>query len=182
VVADYWFDGVIPADVDPDRPSLPLLLDRTYVVVPCGAYEVYPPEPCASPVGTADTKLHSILVENGDFPEFPLKLRQELVLANRVESVMPDPRIPGLRRMDKSAVLAHFERGAVVGWDKFDADYPQAFGKLEVSRAVLSEDGSQALLYFDYGCGDLCGNGMLFLLRRDGDRWVVAGKTGLWVS
>jgi hypothetical protein len=68
--------------------------------------------------------------------------------------------------------LAGFS-GANLGWAGFYDKYPGATGILETSRAVLSADGNEALIYAWNGCGSLCAEGGLFLLERNGNRWKI---------
>jgi hypothetical protein len=61
-----------------------------------------------------------------------------------------------------------------------DAHYP---GVVVVSRAGLSANGRQALLYVSHSCGLLCGATRLVALHRDDDgRWRVTRQQLLWVS
>jgi hypothetical protein len=73
-------------------------------------------------------------------------------------------------------------RDAEAYWTAFRAKYPDAIGSVTLSRPGLSADGSRAILEVTHTCGSLCGEGMLILLRRDGERWRVVSKRTTWVS
>ena len=78
---------------------------------------------------------------------------------------------------------AIFQFGVGRGWDEFFRRYPQAKGYSSWSRISYGNDGRQALLYYEYHCGGLCGRGDLVLLARDDDdKWHVRQVLNFWIS
>ena len=69
------------------------------------------------------------------------------------------------------------------GWETFRQKYGVT-GYVALSRAIISNDGRDALVYFVHACGNVCGEGTLLWLRRipaDGP-WIVRARRGFWVS
>lgn len=69
------------------------------------------------------------------------------------------------------------------GWETFRARYGVS-SYLSLSRAIITADGRDALVYFEHRCGSLCGEGTLLWLRRipaDGP-WTVRGRRLFWIS
>lgn len=54
---------------------------------------------------------------------------------------------------------------------------------LELTKAITSADGAEALVYVSSVSGPLAGGGRLMLFRRqNGGEWVLSGQLPLWVS
>lgn len=54
---------------------------------------------------------------------------------------------------------------------------------VELTKAVVSPDGAEALIYASLVSGPLAGGGNLLLFRRDAaGAWVLAGQLGVWIS
>jgi len=69
------------------------------------------------------------------------------------------------------------------GWETFRQKYGVP-SYVALSRAIISNDGRDALVYFVHACGNVCGEGTLLWLRRipaDGP-WMVRARRGFWVS
>jgi hypothetical protein len=69
------------------------------------------------------------------------------------------------------------------GWDTFRTRYGVT-SYVALSRAIISADGRDALVFFSHACGNLCGEGTLIWLRRipaDGP-WTVRARRLFWVS
>ena len=144
-----------------------LLLDSAFLMLPCFGDEF----PCQGPDSVAANRLWS---DDFELRDFPVRLRRELVMANTGETpFMPDPGVPDARLVS---------RRPATGWEELYRANPDVSGILKFSRAVLSANGTTALIYSDIRCGDLCGTGYVFLLRRQGDGWVVVEDHLLWIS
>jgi hypothetical protein len=53
---------------------------------------------------------------------------------------------------------------------------------VRVSRVGFNCNLSEALVYLSETCGELCGGGWLFLLRKVDGTWQVAGRSLRWIS
>jgi hypothetical protein len=73
-------------------------------------------------------------------------------------------------------------RGGGDAWAKFFAAFPLDRGYYAVTSPVFSPDSSTALVYVEYHCGSLCGQGELYLVRRDGQRWKTVRRVRYWIS
>jgi hypothetical protein len=170
----HRYDGVPPPPPEPGGlprkkgpRRYPLLLDRTMpITVDRRSASGEPPLP-PSPGQPSGDWLSS---DDVYLREIPRKLRQELVMGNTESIGQPEPVLPGVRVVERSTALASF---AGDGWSGFYAANPEASGLLETSRAVLSADGNQALIYAWNGCGSVCGEGALVLLELRGERWII---------
>lgn len=64
---------------------------------------------------------------------------------------------------------------------KSDGLYDRTF--LELTKAIIAPDGTEALVYVSSVSGPLAGGGRLMLFRRkNGGEWVLSGQLPLWVS
>lgn len=76
-----------------------------------------------------------------------------------------------------------FARGIEVGWVEFYRRYPRQRRYLRFSPVAFSSDSLDAMVYYEYYCGGLCGGGnAVWLTRRDDHTWRVRKVVGLWVS
>ena len=107
------------------------------------------------------------------------KLIRDLLIENRRASTLFVPAsasallVPSL---DVDALLHETDC-----WDAFDRRYPHTRGLVRATRAVLTRDGSHALIYLTFG-HRWFGFGDFFYLARSGDGWVVERKENFWIS
>jgi hypothetical protein len=108
-------------------------------------------------------------------PGIPRKLLQELFAANRASSILPDPQSPTILCRPQAAIESLMN--STNGWNQFYTRFPHSRYAIEVSRAVLSEDGTHALihayLFIPHGS-----QGVLYYLIRNGDSWRVEKANG----
>jgi hypothetical protein len=57
-------------------------------------------------------------------------------------------------------------------WGDFYKKHETAWGIVQFSRIGFSRDGAQALVYFGYGCGGLCGYGGYWVMRKQNGVWI----------
>jgi len=69
-----------------------------------------------------------------------------------------------------------------LGWQQFNARFPDANGWVRLSHVGFSDDYRQALVYLEHQCGAACGTGHLFRLEAttQGD-WIVADGLIVWM-
>ena len=65
------------------------------------------------------------------------------------------------------------------GWDDFDARYFGSDGFLQFGRPFVDSTG-KAIVEYSYYCGDICGNGFIVLLQREGDSWNIVKRAITW--
>lgn len=110
----------------------------------------------------------------------PRSLRLELIAAN----VRPTRLVDGhWSQVDLSSYGSVAEALEDTGtWERFYTIFPDSIGLVEFSRAVISKDGSHALIYVGHYADGLAGRGSLQYLTRHGETWVIRSVAGLWVS
>jgi hypothetical protein len=110
-------------------------------------------------------------------PAISLRLRKELVAANRSS-------IPIECSASKKVKCGTTESILTLGgsWREFYARFPETSGFMRVSNAVMTQDRARALIYLEFGCGQMCASGRLVLLKRNGPEWVVEQQERLWES
>lgn len=67
-------------------------------------------------------------------------------------------------------------------WEAFHAAYPDSDGYTELSRIGFNATMTQALAYTEVWCGAECGAGTIFVLEKQGNRWVKIGERVMWLS
>lgn len=151
---------------DPERKKRLLVVDRSV---------------CFDSISESGCSAHH--GETLQYPELevmaPLKLRRELVLANRASVLLSVEGVPETQVVKSEVIRAIFENG---DWDHFYRRFPGTAGFTRVSQPVLSEDRERALLYVSHHCGGLCGSGTVLLLVRSGSTWSVVKRELLWIS
>jgi hypothetical protein len=93
---------------------------------------------------------------------FNLKVKTVLINQKEVESIFKEHSMDGLGII--------FER------------YPGSRGLITLSAVGFNPDMTQALVHVALSCGALCGEGNLFLLRKDNGVWKIQKKIATWVS
>jgi hypothetical protein len=106
--------------------------------------------------------------------------RQSPTKAHALEaSVLP----AGTRLVSARAVDAVFRRGAQENWEAYQRQF-NTRGWLAFSDVLFTEDGLDALVYYESRCGGLCGEGGYAWLHRDSrsSRWTIAKRIIKWMS
>ncbi len=67
-------------------------------------------------------------------------------------------------------------------WRNFRSTHKQSSGYFRLSAVGFNKTGTEAIFYVAGHGGCLAGRGGLVLMKREGDRWVVAVNKELWVS
>lgn len=78
-------------------------------------------------------------------------------------------------------VEALFKPGSP-GWEEFYRKFPNTGGFWSFSSPGYNQQHTEALLYVSHACGDLCGTGHLYLLRKEDGKWIVKNRLMLWIS
>ena len=74
------------------------------------------------------------------------------------------------------------QRDIEEGWKLFHKKYPNAGSIDTLSRVGFNESKTQALIYYGYVCGGLCGQGQYILLTRTDDKWTIEKECLTWIS
>ena len=67
-------------------------------------------------------------------------------------------------------------------WTEFYRRFPNTNGLISLSAIGYSASGTIGVLMVDVGCGSLCGNGYIVVVKRDRDKWHIAHIENTWVS
>lgn len=187
---DRYFEGLPPPPPPPPGPnrSVPIKrpdpLRRPLVLIDtslrfCAPATVDATGECAT--GGIDETIASPRwdFDFTDAPDIRMRFRTALVAANR--SVYPQPMPAGRSTIPLAA--EDFHRVLETGfWRAFYQRFPGTAGVVHASRAVVSADGREALIYVEHGCDGLCGTGSLILLSRIDGRWRITAPYMLWIS
>jgi hypothetical protein len=184
---DRYFEGLPPPPPEPHQRSpidwrqlrrRPLVLIDTSLRF-CAPTTVDATGECAT--GGIDETIASPRWDSDftDAPDIRLRFRTALVAANR--RVYPQPMPTGRSTIPLAA--EDFHRVLETGfWRAFYQRFPGTAGVVHASRAVVSADGREALIYVEHHCDGLCGTGSLILLSRIDGRWRITAPYMLWIS
>lgn len=114
----------------------------------------------------------------GASQDIPIAFRQALIDANLAA-------LPFVVLLGGRAVLVSkqdFEWLTRDDWRRFQSRYPNAIGALRPNWPVISQDGSEALMYAEYRCGRSCGSGELYRFRFVGGHWTLANAFGIRIT
>ncbi len=67
-------------------------------------------------------------------------------------------------------------------WPEYYKRFPGASGIVTWSRVGFNSDGTQALFYESYRCGDLCGTGRYMVMEKKNGSWMIGADIVVWVS
>ena len=115
--------------------------------------------------------------------DIPKQLVTRFLAANQssvelVEAVKQDARVT---LVTSAAARAMFRSSDLEDdWAAFYRKYEGAAGLFKASRPGFYRDF--ALLYVEFSCGGLCGEGHLLLLRRAHEAWIVQADVVTWIS
>lgn len=111
----------------------------------------------------------------------PRRMRHRLSEANRNAVALPRIENPYVIVETEVAIRSAVHNGGRA-WMNFYSEYPGTAGYVRVSRPILSEDGTWAVILVEHHCGGLCGTGKLHLLMRGPSGWSVVVTDWLWMS
>lgn len=95
-------------------------------------------------------------------------IRDQIPADKVLKFITPEERADLFKRMDRPFNIKK--------------DYPDAGGIVGLSHVVFTEDRKTALVYVDFWCGGLCGEGSLYLYEKSDEGWKRVSDTSLWVS
>lgn len=88
--------------------------------------------------------------------------------------------------LTKSEVESIFKRGTRVSemeeWEAFYKKFPEIYTIASVSRVGFNSERNQALVYLEFWCRSLCGEGNYIFLNKQDGKWKVFKKDMMWVS
>lgn len=177
---DWEFDGIPPPPPEDDEPLRPsemkttILLDTSLAFCDPARQQGSAASECGWPA------LAELILSMDYDSKIPRRLRQELILANRASVPVPAFDVRDTIEMPRAKVDGSFAGGN--SWDGFYSKFPNANGYAAISRPVLSQDGTHALLYVSHHCGGLCGTGYLHYFARSGGTWRIVDSVLVWVS
>lgn len=159
-------------------PSGPAIARRVWLagrpLTVCPAQGADRSRPCRA-AGLGD----ALFAEDRGAEAIAREFRRELIAANRVELRQPDPMLPGVIYLRDSTGVVQFAPGP-------DGSRPPGGARgdtmVRTSRAVRSADGKRVLIYLEYRCGGLCGQGSLYELERRDGNWIVIATDPIRIS
>lgn len=119
-----------------------------------------------------------------DLRALPARLRMGLIQANRAVSPMPDPGLARIVFKSRSEIRSPFagNDALIVAWNDFHARNPGVLGYVYASRAVVSDDTAEAMVYVELHCHAECASGQLVHLVKGDAGWSVRRSVVLWIS
>jgi hypothetical protein len=82
--------------------------------------------------------------------------------------------------VNKEEIEAVFNKEG--GWSEFSKAFPGSIGYLSMSKIGFNKIENQALVYTEFWCGGLCGEGAYWLLLKSNNKWVLEQKITTWLS
>lgn len=108
-------------------------------------------------------------------------LLETVSTAKRSSTVLPLPR--PVRIVTSTELGEIFESRGRGGWQEFYRRYPRHRSYLRFTPVAFSADTLDALVYYEYYCGGLCGGGNVVWFRRQSNgRWQVQKIVAFWIS
>lgn len=139
---------------------------------------ISPPHTCHQP-GSVQNNIKSprFNLDMDAIPQIPADFRKALVRANLREHRMPRPHCDIAFISDSDSKPLADCHGRQYVFDNGEASFS---GTVKATRAVVSTDGRQALLYSVYRFGSSAG--FLHRFERFNGRWRLENTYGLWIS
>ncbi len=86
------------------------------------------------------------------------------------------------RLVSETSVMEIFDRSVDSPWKLFRRRFPNASGFLKLSRVGISPDNLVAIVYMGEYNGPMSGRGNVYILHRNGAKWVLHATQMVWVS
>ena len=67
-------------------------------------------------------------------------------------------------------------------WEEFRRRFPGSRIAITLSNVAFNDERTTAMIYWDYICGGLCGEGLLTQLDLVDGRWMIQKTLLLWIS
>lgn len=115
---------------------------------------------------------HNIRLET--INDFQIKNKERLPLNNNFKINAP------YILLDEQEYLEMFQDAQ--GWDRFRKKYPNSQGLVTLSRIGFNTSMDQALVYVSNQRAGFGGEGYYVLLSKEGHRWTITQKSGVWIS
>ena len=148
---------------------------RDYLIVRSSAAE--PPESFDDPSGRVRLEsdvIRSFKERNGPGAMIPADVN--FACLRRTDSEKIDEAFGSSPRNDATRP----SRG--IDWTSFYKVFRGSKGVVRMRLPAYSDAGDQATVYSSYTCGRLCGQGSLFVLKRNDDSWFLIKTISLWIS
>lgn len=88
--------------------------------------------------------------------------------------------------LTKSEIENLFKRGTrlseVEEWENFYKNFPGTYTVVSVSRVGFNSEKTQALVYLEFWCRSLCGEGNYIFLNKQNGKWKAIKQNMMWVS
>ena len=85
--------------------------------------------------------------------------------------------------VDTSPRLEDLDYKTIMKYEKSYAEEDAVFTSLwKFSAPVFSEDARFAIVYVEYFCGGLCGEGYYMLVKKNEKGWSLMGIHSIWIS
>ena len=84
--------------------------------------------------------------------------------------------------LDPNALISLPRQEPYRYWKEFYERFPGTSGLISLSAIGYNADGNLGVLMVDVGCGGLCGNGYIVVVKRENGRWHPATIQGTWIS
>lgn len=107
-------------------------------------------------------------------------------LARRSARKLPSSQLPlppPIRIFGNAELRDIFKGEPIKRWEAFYRRYPRQRMWMGFSPIVFNADGTEALVYREYNCGELCAGGDLLLLARSANApWRIIRTINYWIS
>jgi hypothetical protein len=71
-----------------------------------------------------------------------------------------------------------------VNFVKFNEHSQGRFGKgigtLSLSKSLFSDEGGQAIFYYEFVCGANCGDGVVLFVEKKESKWLIVREIKVW--
>jgi hypothetical protein len=158
-------------------------------------YKYHAPGPLALLVIKAETALdsmgdriaaeHIAMGLNDSIRHWRSTLPQEAVEDYRIKNREPRRLSDALKLQFKHVLVERDELEQyrkAKRWDKFYEKYPDSNGFLSFSRVGFDSGKSQAVVYLEHWCDELCGYSYYLVLSKDKEGWKVTKLDTGWIS
>jgi hypothetical protein len=87
--------------------------------------------------------------------------------------------------VSRESITALLKGKGEEGWKDFYVKYPDSGGSIHLSAVGFNADKTLALVYVGYWCGDICGEGAYYYLKKTDGKWSDIRWPGIqchWIS
>jgi len=122
------------------------------------------------------SSLNSILTEKGFKQNFEVDTTWRYLAIKLVDSIQYTKKI----NLSEIIETGRYELESPNNYEKKEGE--RIIGAITFSRVAFNDDLNKGCFYYSFYCGNECGEGVMFFVKKEDGKWIIEGSRELWIS